>query len=537
MKKLFNIKTNLLLMIITAIFSFGLTSCSDDDSSSGGTPVITGVRVCDPEKADSLFTKSSQGQVIAIIGENLGNTVYVYINDQKVYFNPTFNTDHSVIVTVPTEADGFKLTAFNSNLKDEIRVETSHGTATYAFKVHGGYPSISRIQAMYPRQAGDILEVYGMNLESIEAVYFTDIEAAVLDTTEWETPGGNHVNASYEYVVNNHYLNTKTQAYETESQLAVTIPEMSFENGTLVIQTAAGYAYVPYYKYPGKPTITSISSDMPQIGEIVSIKGTEFVQVESVTYGDVTLTASDITVADTEDEITFTFSKKPTNGSGTTISITTPGGTVTSDRFYDYTTLLTSFDDDAINNGWDPDAQYIDGGDADGKYAYINTTEYQQWWGKMVYYRKDWSGGVFTFSENIPSTASTDELYLAFNAYDLGDYNNGTFWGYIRYMIQPGAGGKDTTYDNFDWEDYASGIGKFPDGPTLQNIDGENLKGQWYRVVVPLSKFSCYSGKTLADIASAGISQFRLQSINQDTDAGKVDLKIDNVRVIYIPNK
>ena len=38
------------------------------------------------------------------------------------------NTAHSIIVNVPTEDKGFELTAFNSNLKDEIRVETSHGT-------------------------------------------------------------------------------------------------------------------------------------------------------------------------------------------------------------------------------------------------------------------------------------------------------------------------------------------------------------------------------------------------------------------------
>ena len=163
-------KWGMLMVALLAVLSFGATSCSDDDG--GGQPEITGVRVCDPEYADSLFTKSAQGQTIAIIGKNLGGATNVYINDQEVYFSPTMNTDHSIIVKVPSETDGFKLTAFNSELKDEIRVETNHGSAVYGFKVLGAAPSITRIQGSYPRSAGDVLNVYGLNLYSIENIYF-----------------------------------------------------------------------------------------------------------------------------------------------------------------------------------------------------------------------------------------------------------------------------------------------------------------------------------------------------------------------------
>ena len=157
------------------------SACSDNDGAGGGTPEITGVRSCDPAKADSLFTKASCGQILALIGNNLGGALKVYINDQEAYFNPTMNTDHSIVVTVPTEKNGFKLTAFNSDLKDEIRVETSHGSCTYAFKITAGYPSISRIGALYPRNKGDEINVYGINLTDIEKAYFTDVSAAELD--------------------------------------------------------------------------------------------------------------------------------------------------------------------------------------------------------------------------------------------------------------------------------------------------------------------------------------------------------------------
>ena len=519
--------------------SMMLASCSDSDSASSGTPEITGVRSCDPALADSLFTKASCGQILALIGNNLGGALKVYINDQEAYFNPTMNTDHSIVVTVPTEANGFQLTAFNSNLKDEIRVETSHGTCTYAFKITGGYPSISRIAANYPRETGDEINVYGLNLTDIEKAYFTDESAAHLDNTTWTEIGGNHVDiTNLETVTKKRAVNPMTQAYETTSQLKFTLPDLSYNEGTLVVECAAGTAYIPFSKLPGQPVIFGVSSDMPQIGETLVVTGRELVAVQSVQYGDVTLSADEFTVSESEDSIYVNFSQKPTAGSATTLTVTTPGGSATVDGFYDYTTILTTFDSDATNNGWGPDATFVDSGTTDGIYAYINVPEEaQQWWGTMIYFRKDWSGNSFSFSPNIPATATADDMYLAMEVYNDGsDYNNGAFLGYLRYMIQP-LGDAENQYDNFDWEDYDTQTGIFPDGPVLQDINGQTPVGKWYRHVVPLSRFACYAGKSYSEIVQTGLNQFRIQSINQSTTRGKIDVKFDNVRVIYIPNK
>ena len=126
------------------------------------------------------------------------------------------------------------------------------------------------------------------------------------------------------------------------------------------------------------------------------------------------------------------------------------------------------------------------------------------------------------------------------NVYDAGDYNNGSYWGYLRYMIQP-LGDAENQYDNFDWAEggYDSNpqVGKYPDGPVLQDINGKFYKSKWYRAVVPLSKFNCYAGKDFSAIKSVGLNQFRIQSINQSTTSGKLDVKFDNIRVIYIPKK
>ncbi len=514
------------------------TSCSDDDSSGGGVPEITGVRSCDPTKADSLFTKASPGQVIAIIGHNLNDALKVYINDQPVYFNPNMNTDHSIIVNVPTEKNGFKLTAFNSDLKDEIRVETTHGTCTYSFKISAGFPILQRIAASYPRETGDEINVYGLNLTDIENAYFTSMTVEEIEALEGEEIGGTKVPISGLQVVKKERgINSMTNAYETQSQLRFNLPDLPFTEGTLVIETAGGTAYIPYSKTPGQPVIFYVSNDMPQIGETLIITGREFVQVESVKYGDVTLNESEFRVSESEDSIYVNFAQKPSVGSETTLTVTTPGGEVSIERFYDHSTILTTFDGDATDNGWGPNASFVDSGTADGQYAYIYVPEEGlQWWGTMIYFRKDWSGNSFPLSDNIPETATADEVYFATNVFSESDYNNGSFWGYIRYMFQP-IGDAENQYDNhIGWENYDEQIAKL-EQPVLADINNQAPTGKWYRHVLPLSKFACYQGKTYAEIKSIGLNQFRLQSINQSTTRGKVDVKFDNCRVIYIPNK
>ncbi|MBQ7422942.1 MAG: IPT/TIG domain-containing protein, partial [Prevotella sp.] len=371
-RNILKIEWSLMLLLMMA-FQFTVTSCSDDDSNGGGQPVITAVRVPDPTKADSTFTKAGPGQVIAIIGQNLSNALKVYINNQEVYFNSTMNTDHSIIVTIPSETDGFKLSAFDSSIPDEIRVETTHGTAVYSFKITAPGPQLQRIQALYPRETGDTLTFYGLNLVDIEKIYITDLQQAQLDTTVWTEVGGNHFDITNYYdVKQDHHLNTTTKAYETSSIVGALVPANAPDSGTVVIECAAGTTYVGFYKRPGKPVILYSSSDMPQIGETLILTGREFVQVESVTYGDVTLTPNEFTVSSSEDSIYVNFTKKPTNGSATTLTVTTPGGSASVERFYDYTTILTTFDGDAIDNGWGPNAVFEDSGTDDGVYGRIN---------------------------------------------------------------------------------------------------------------------------------------------------------------------
>ena len=539
-------------LVCAALFTIHcslFTACSDSDSGSSGTPEITGVRSCDPATADSLFTKGNCGQIIALIGNNLGGALKVYINDQEAYFNPTMNTDHSVVVTIPTEKNGFKLTAFDSSLKDEIRVETSHGSCTYAFKIAAGYPSISRIAADYPRETGDEINIYGVNLTDIEKAYFTDITSAQLDTTVWKEIGGNHVDvASLETVVKNRILNPMTNAYETTSQLKFTLPSLSFSEGTFVVETAGGTAYIPYYKNPGVPVILNISSDMPVIGEQLVINGQEFVAVNSISYGDVTLTADEFTVSDSQDQITIDFAKLPSKGSGNSLTVTTPGGQATV-SFYDWNTMLNDMDGSMTDEGWGPNAIY-EASPFGGNNLTAHINSYGQWWGQMIFFKKDWSGEAITLPDynSIPADASTDDLYFAMEVYDNNsDFNsplqtdpdNVPYQGYFRYELWFGnniseSAAVSAQYDNFAWDDYSAGTFTNPDGPVLQDINGQAHTGQWYRHVVRLSLFDAYKGLTYKDVYENGLGIMRIMSLTQGVKQGNVDVYFDNLRLVYI---
>ena len=537
-------------MLFIAVLSFSFAACSDDDSDGGGTPEITGVKILSSDTVnysyDKTYTKAGAGTMIAIMGKNLGTALHVYINDQEVTINPTMNTDHSIIVTIPTEAKGFKLSAFDSNIPDEIKVETTHGTATYAFKVTAPGPQLQRIEAKYPRSAGDTLKLHGLNLVDVEKIFITDVQAAALDTTTFdpENVPGNHTDVTDFFSISqDHRYNAATQSYTTYSLEGAIMPANAPDSGALVIQCAAGTTYMPYYRVPGKPVVLSVSNDMPQIGETFVITGREFIQVSSITYGDVTLTPDEFTVSASQDSIYVPFTKQP-SGNVSTLTVTTPGGQANVERFYDRSTILTTFDnDDAVDEGWGPNASYIDAGNADGKYANIFVDkEYQQWWGTMIFFKKDWNGNNFTLSDNIPANASADDIYFAFNVYDSSDYNNGTFWGFLRYTLWPNsAAGQegsavDYQYDNFGWADYNAGVGEFPDGPMLQDFNGQYHKNQWYRAIVPIKKFPAYAKlATYGDVKNAGVSIFRIQDINQATAAGHIDARIDNVRIVYIP--
>lgn len=532
------IKKILCTCLVCCCITATLTSCSESDSI--GAPEITGVRKTNPEKADSLFTKSAQGQMILIMGHNLQNILKVYINDQNVYFNPTENTDHSVIVTIPTEENDFKLTTWDSSLKDEIRIETDHGTATYAFKVLNPAPYLQRIAGRYPRTSGAQLQLYGMNVIDVERVYMTDATPEEIDEQKKlaEAKGekfvipGNKTDITQYALKQDHYLNSKSKAYETASVMDFTLPNIDYLSGSMVVECAAGTTYVEFAALPPKPVIQTLSSDMPMPGEKVTITGRNFIQVEAVKYAGITIPAEDLYASESEDSIVFTMAAMPT-AERSELTVVTPGGEDTA-GFYEYERVLIDFDGKGIDNGWGPNCLFgvADGTKApfvsDGQYANIQTQDNGwNWWGMMCYFRAGNNGETFQLPsyDLIPADTPAEEVGLAFEC-----YNNGCVFEnsvHIHYLIQTANSG-DGEFVNWSWD-----TGSYVQ-PVLADASGETPLGQWYRSVLPLSKISIFQGKTYADIVASGITNIRLMEHNYTGNPMFVDLYFDNIRLVNI---
>lgn len=536
-------RISVLALVVVGMISLSFTACSNSDSDGGGLPEITGVKILSSDTLrysyDEYYTKAGCGSLLAVMGNNLGGALKVYVNGQELTFNSTMNTNTSLIVQVPTEDKGFKLSAFN-DVPDEIRVVTHGGEATYAFKITAPGPQLQRVAARYPRQQGDEINLFGKNLVDIEKIYFTDMTKEALDSTEWTTVGGQHIDvASVETVVKDHQLNTSSNSYETISQIRFTMPSVPYDKGCIVVECAAGTVYIPYYRVPGLPEISSINTDMPITGSKLIIKGREFVQVESITYGDVTLTADQFTVAETEDQITIPFTVKPTEGSGTTLTVTTPGGSASVKHFFDYTTIMLNFEEGfAADNGWSPKGEtmpqatpdaipYI----SDGQFYRIKANDGgSNWWGTMCYFRKDWNGSHLTIPgyDVIPAATPTSDVYLAMEVWNNGTIFGGEQFPFIHYQVQTVSG---KTLEFANWKD-----GTYVEKP-LHSIDNTQPIGQWYRAVLPLSNFSDWAGKTYADVVADGFNQIRMMHQNRSNSKSEIDVMFDNVRIIYIPSE
>ncbi len=519
------------LALLTIFLQLCFIACQKNEGE-GGVPVITHVRVPDPELADSTFNKAYPGTLLAIMGRNLQRAIHVYINDQDVYFNSTQNTDHSIIVTIPSESDGFVLTPWDEALKDEIRVETVNGVATYAFKVLSPGPIGQRVAGAYPRVAGDKLQFYGENLVDILRVFFTDISLEELEELDdLEDMGGTQVEVTDYTVTQNRYQDESTEEYITESLIEFTLPSLPYDAGLLVVECEAGFAYAEYAKLPPAPRIMGISSDMPVPGEPVVLQGANFIQVEEVRYADVVIPGGQLEVAESEDQLVFIMEAVPV-GESAELTVVTPGGEA-SLTFWQRESVLLDFDGRGVDNGWAPNATFLsaDGVNppytSDGNFGLINVQDNgSNWWGTMIYWKYDDAASPFVLPgyDLIPADTPAEEVCLAVEVYNIDAPFVAS--AFIHYLLETNEG-------NTEWANWDYGVNDYYE-PVLQDADGETPLNRWYRAVLPMSYFPLYAGKTYADIVASGIKQIRLMDHNYTSTPMLLNVCFDNVRIIRL---
>ena len=164
----------LLMLVIIAVITF--MSC--DKEEEYGTPAITGVRITDPDKADSLFTAGNLGQMVAILGKNLETTREVYFNSELADLNPTLASENAIVVRIPSD--------FPTEITNQIKVITLGGTATYDFSVNIPAPSLEAIKCEH-LETGDTAIISGNYFYSLTNVAFTGgVDGEILSYTPKE---------------------------------------------------------------------------------------------------------------------------------------------------------------------------------------------------------------------------------------------------------------------------------------------------------------------------------------------------------------
>jgi len=162
MKSIHKILAILLLTVATASI---IASCDKNNDESTGTPSISYVRITRPESSDSLLIGAGQGQLIAIVGNNLKNTVQVWFNDQPARLTPTYITNTTLLVVVPTQIP--------IQVTNKVKLIFKDGSQLlYDFIVQISKPLVNSMDLEYVKQ-GDIATIRGNYFYSPVTVTFT----------------------------------------------------------------------------------------------------------------------------------------------------------------------------------------------------------------------------------------------------------------------------------------------------------------------------------------------------------------------------
>jgi len=157
-------------ILLLSIMAFGMvsmsTSCNkDDDASNGGVPRIKYVRVTNPTSSDSLLVGAGQGMLIAIVGENLQNAVEIWFNDQRATLTPTYITNTTILVSVPSKIP--------TVITNKIKIIFSNGKELlYDFEVQISKPLVGSMVCEHVN-AGQVATIRGNYFYAPISVTFT----------------------------------------------------------------------------------------------------------------------------------------------------------------------------------------------------------------------------------------------------------------------------------------------------------------------------------------------------------------------------
>jgi hypothetical protein len=187
--------SKLTALVLTAIVSIAIfSSCKEDETGtpkfSTGTPMITKVYLLDtiPKHKDSTIVGAEPYKLIVISGQNIGDVKAAYFNGYLTTFNPTYNTDNNLIITVPGGAP-VDSTGIGSAF-GKIRLVTSHGETTFNFKLIAKPTVYETDKITFGADRGDIT-LKGKNFSDVSSVVFSNSTTAVTIVSRTKDKLGN----------------------------------------------------------------------------------------------------------------------------------------------------------------------------------------------------------------------------------------------------------------------------------------------------------------------------------------------------------
>lgn len=466
------------VLFILAILSLSaITSCKEDENGNG-IPVIHYLRMTDPALADSTFTDVNQGTMIAVIGENLDGVMEVYINNQEINFNSTYSTPTSLIITIPYD-ESFQLTSQHPELPSELRIVTTHGTATFPMHVLSPGPAISYISAFYPIETGDEITLMGQNFYEINRIYFSR------DSLEVTQPI------------------TDYQVSEDFDQITFSVPDAMMGGGYIIVDCYTSDASIAFLPNGPQPVITGISSIMPVAGSEVTISGKNFINVSGINInGEFDIPAENIETSASMDQLKFIMPQAPTRSGK--LRVMALGGTAElEDTFYPLENVVLNWDDIG-SFSWGDYGRKFDNASPD-KAPYTSDGGYSgiigtvpgapiYWWGQSV------NNTVWPGTDVIPGDTPTDDLELQFECFLAQELEGPTL------LVQ--------LANNFDKE---------PSYIPTSTFTGETEINEWMQCSIPLES-----------LVEETTWQAFLNRINQPDDNGQV--QPTNMMGFYIIN-
>jgi hypothetical protein len=167
MKKIFRYS---IFMLIAPFAAALFTAC--DDNELNGDPRIDYIRITDPASSDSLIVTAGQGQMIAIMGENLGSLRELWFNDQKAVITATLVTNRSVIVRIPDEIPQ----VVNNKL---TMVFANGSTLEHDFVLDISKPVVTRMKSEYVNTGGNATLYGDFFYEPVTVTFTGGVQAEI----------------------------------------------------------------------------------------------------------------------------------------------------------------------------------------------------------------------------------------------------------------------------------------------------------------------------------------------------------------------